>query len=149
MPVAVHADNPVVAEALACDAAFAVGDSGVQAPTPEGPVRYADYRARLLALADCPLGRGATLSADGTVRGESGGAARLTEREAALLRAIAGDPDATRESLMAEVLGYSETAESHTLETHLWRVRAKLAEAGTGLTLEAAQNGAYRLVPAT
>ncbi|MEJ0009930.1 MAG: winged helix-turn-helix domain-containing protein [Alphaproteobacteria bacterium] len=53
----------------------------------------------------------------------------LTEKESLLLSALLGrHPEpCTRESLLKDVWAYGEQAETHTLETHVYRLRAKLA----------------------
>ena len=58
----------------------------------------------------------------------TGAVARLTPTEAMVLRRLAmgaGEvvPDA---EMLGEVLGYCRAAETHTLETHVWRLRRKL-----------------------
>ena len=74
----------------------------------------------------------------------------LTEKECVLLSVLARDyPLAiAREALLQEVWAYDEAAETHTLETHIYRLRAKLNALHPKpcdiLTVE----GAYRLVKA-
>jgi hypothetical protein len=72
----------------------------------------------------------------------------LTEKEAALLAAllaVAPQPMA-REALLSSVWGISSDIDTHTLETHIYRLRSKLAELtpppGDILT----EDGAYRLI---
>ncbi len=54
---------------------------------------------------------------------------RLTEKEAALLRYLhrAGSRPVSRDELLREVWGYSRQAASHTVATHIHRLRTKLA----------------------
>lgn len=54
----------------------------------------------------------------------------LTEKECALLKIIvSAHPEAlTRELLLREVWGMAGEVDTHTLETHIYRLRAKLAE---------------------
>lgn len=53
----------------------------------------------------------------------------LTEKECALLSALArAEAPLPREALLAEVWGVDATIDTHTLETHLYRLRSKLAE---------------------
>ena len=72
---------------------------------------------------------------------------RLTEKEAAILahlrRAL---PNAVaRDALLAQVWGYASVIATHTLETHVYRLRRKLAVvAPTGPRLVSDGNG-YRL----
>ncbi len=60
-----------------------------------------------------------------------GGEAYLTEKEAELLSALlaAGQGGMKRESLLEQVWKYHEAADTHTLETHIYRLRGKLREA--------------------
>lgn len=69
---------------------------------------------------------------------------RLTETEAAILSYLlrAGDRAVPREELLGEVWGYSAAVATHTLETHVYRLRRKLGDAGALLRREA---GGYRL----
>lgn len=61
--------------------------------------------------------------------------ARLTEKELGILLYIAGHDGAPvlRKDLLEAVWGYAENIETHTLETHIYRLRQKL-QAKTGLT---------------
>ncbi len=72
---------------------------------------------------------------------------RLTEKEAALLRYLhrAGNRAVAREELLREVWGYSPLATTHTVATHIHRLRRKLEAAGPGLF--ATEERGYRLVP--
>lgn len=53
---------------------------------------------------------------------------RLTEKEAAILRFLhrAGPVAVARETLLAAVWGYNSRVSTHTLETHVYRLRRKL-----------------------
>ncbi|MBX9620571.1 MAG: helix-turn-helix domain-containing protein [Alphaproteobacteria bacterium] len=55
---------------------------------------------------------------------------RLTEKECQLLRlfCLNKGQDLSKEKLMREVWGYHPDAETHTLETHIYRLRQKLEE---------------------
>jgi DNA-binding response OmpR family regulator len=54
---------------------------------------------------------------------------RLTDKEAAILEHLHHAGGAvTRETLLAEVWGYSAAVTTHTLETHIYRLRRKLGE---------------------
>lgn len=50
----------------------------------------------------------------------------LTEKESALLGALSGGIAISRERLLSEVWGMAGQVETHTLETHIYRLRAKL-----------------------
>ncbi len=57
----------------------------------------------------------------------------LTEKEAAILLLLATQPQAwSREDLLREVWGYRPELDTHTLETHIYRLRRKLAALGSG-----------------
>ena len=57
-------------------------------------------------------------------------AIRLTEKETAILvfLARAGGRPVTRQALLDEVWAYAEGVETHTLETHIYRLRQKIEE---------------------
>ena len=73
---------------------------------------------------------------------------RLTEKEAAVLAflARAGERVVAREALLGEVWGYAGDATTHTVETHIYRLRRKLTENGGG-DLLLTEAGGYRLSP--
>lgn len=58
------------------------------------------------------------------------GTTTLTEKECSLLRMLAAaNPDAmTRDALLQQVWGIGGDVDTHTLETHIYRLRAKLGE---------------------
>jgi len=57
----------------------------------------------------------------------------LTEKEAAILLLLATQPQPwRREDLLREVWGYRPELDTHTLETHIYRLRRKLASLGPG-----------------
>jgi DNA-binding response OmpR family regulator len=72
---------------------------------------------------------------------------RLTEKEAALLARLChaeGRP-VSRETLLREVWGYSPNVSSHTVETHVYRLRRKI-EGGSGTPpVVLNDEGGYRL----
>lgn len=75
---------------------------------------------------------------------------KLTDKEAALLFYLcaAGKP-VSRENLLAEIWGYGDGIDTHTLETHIYRLRRKLsAESETGLDPFVSEAGGYGLNPA-
>ncbi len=56
---------------------------------------------------------------------------RLTEKEVAILRylyASASQGPATREALLSHVWSYADSVETHTLETHIYRLRQKIEQ---------------------
>jgi DNA-binding response OmpR family regulator len=73
---------------------------------------------------------------------------RLTDKENAILRFLLrqGDQAAPRETLLGEVWGYHESVTTHTLETHIYRLRQKIEPDQTCATLLVTDPGGYRLV---
>ena len=72
----------------------------------------------------------------------------LTEKECVLLKHLAdASPHAlTREDLLAQVWGMAGDADTHTLETHIYRLRAKLEPLTPTPCDILTQDGAYLLV---
>lgn len=81
------------------------------------------------------------------VHSESQSEQELTDKESAILIALANAAEAGlhREQLLAEVWGYRTDMETHTLETHLYRLRQKLEKMQAPHLLRV-ENGRYRLV---
>lgn len=80
---------------------------------------------------------------------ERGSKIRLTEKETAILRYLyrAGKTPVARETLLQEVWGYNSGVTTHTLETHIYRLRQKIEPDPSAPTLLATQAGGYKLVP--
>lgn len=76
-----------------------------------------------------------------------GRAIRLTEKETAILLHLhrAGGQPVPRETLLGEVWGYSSRASTHTVETHIYRLRRKLMGDAAAEGLLATEEGGYRL----
>ncbi|MBN8891728.1 MAG: DNA-binding response regulator [Rhodospirillales bacterium 70-18] len=74
---------------------------------------------------------------------------RLTEKETAVLKYLyrAGGEPVGRKALLREVWGYSPTASTHTVETHIYRLRRKIEPDPTRITLLVNEDGGYRLDP--
>ena len=71
---------------------------------------------------------------------------RLTEKETSILKYLyraSGQPVA-RDELLAEVWGYNAGVTTHTLETHIYRLRQKVEPAG-GAPILLTEAGGYRL----
>ena len=70
----------------------------------------------------------------------------LTDKECAILVLFARDParDWSREELLREVWGYDGALETHTLETHIYRLRRKLADLGGAVDIGSGPGG-YRM----
>jgi DNA-binding response OmpR family regulator len=74
---------------------------------------------------------------------------RLTEKETAILKFLyrAGDKPVAREVLLDEVWGYNAAVATHTLETHIYRLRQKIERDPSNATILVTEPGGYRLVP--
>lgn len=71
---------------------------------------------------------------------------RLTDKEAGILRYLhrAGRP-VSREELLGEVWGYNSGVTTHTLETHIYRLRQKMEPGPDDPRLLLTEEGGYRL----
>jgi DNA-binding response OmpR family regulator len=123
------------------------------------PFSYAELQARLVAL----LRRGRRRPGPGRLRigpleldplarqvwlrGEE---LKLSKKEFALLRALAGDPTRvfTREELLRGVWGYRSMGMTRTLDSHASRLRKKLGRAGDNFIVNVWGVG-YRLLDGT
>jgi DNA-binding response OmpR family regulator len=78
----------------------------------------------------------------------SGRKIRLTEKEAAIIRYLhrAGGNLVRRETLLAEVWGYNAAVSTHTIETHVYRLRRKLERDPRRAEILVSEAGGYRLV---
>ncbi|MBT5266798.1 MAG: response regulator transcription factor [Rhodospirillaceae bacterium] len=74
---------------------------------------------------------------------------RLTEKETAILKYLyrTGERMVKRETLLNEVWGYNAGVTTHTLETHVYRLRQKIEPDPTQATILVTDPGGYRLVP--
>lgn len=74
---------------------------------------------------------------------------RLTEKEAAILKYLyrAGDKVVGRDKLLGEVWGYNAGVTTHTLETHVYRLRQKIERNPSSAEILVTEPGGYRLVP--
>jgi len=74
---------------------------------------------------------------------------RLTEKETAILKYLhrAGDQAIAREILLGEVWGYNAGVTTHTLETHVYRLRQKIERDPAHAEILVTETGGYRLVP--
>ncbi|MCG5244165.1 response regulator transcription factor [Azospirillum doebereinerae] len=74
---------------------------------------------------------------------------RLTEKETAILKYLyrAGDQVIGRETLLGEVWGYNAGVTTHTLETHVYRLRQKIERDPSNAEILVTEPGGYRLVP--
>lgn len=74
---------------------------------------------------------------------------RLTEKETSILKYLyrAGAKAVMREELLAEVWGYNAGVTTHTLETHIYRLRQKIEPEPGQARLLLTDTGGYRLQP--
>ncbi len=74
---------------------------------------------------------------------------RLTEKEAAILKFLyrAGTRPVARQVLLNEVWGYNAAVTTHTLETHIYRLRQKIEPDPGNARLLVTEGGGYRLDP--
>ncbi len=80
---------------------------------------------------------------------QSGQKIRLTEKEAAIIRFLyrAEQKVVTRDVLLEEVWGYNSGVTTHTLETHVYRLRQKIERDPSNATILVTENGGYKIVP--
>ena len=73
---------------------------------------------------------------------------RLTEKETNILKFLyrANDGVVARDVLLHEVWGYNANVTTHTLETHIYRLRQKIESDPSNVTLLVTEFGGYRLV---
>jgi DNA-binding response OmpR family regulator len=74
---------------------------------------------------------------------------RLTEKETGILKYLyhAGDRVIGRDVLLGEVWGYNAGVTTHTLETHVYRLRQKIERDPARAEILVTEPGGYRLVP--
>jgi DNA-binding response OmpR family regulator len=74
---------------------------------------------------------------------------RLTEKETSILKYLyrAGEKPISREELLTEVWGYNAGVTTHTLETHVYRLRQKIEPDPANASILLTQAGGYRLQP--
>jgi DNA-binding response OmpR family regulator len=72
----------------------------------------------------------------------------LTEKETAILKYLyrEGDRAVGRDTLLGEVWGYNAAVTTHTLETHVYRLRQKIEPEPTQAHILVTEPGGYRLV---
>ncbi len=79
---------------------------------------------------------------------EDGGKIRLTEKETAILKYLyrSGERTITRDVLLSEVWGYNSGVTTHTLETHIYRLRQKIEKDPSHAAILVTEAGGYKLV---
>jgi DNA-binding response OmpR family regulator len=72
---------------------------------------------------------------------------RLTEKETAILKYLyrTGDKPVSRDKLLNEVWGYNSAVTTHTLETHIYRLRQKIERDPARAEILITEKGGYRL----
>ena len=80
---------------------------------------------------------------------QRGGKVRLTEKEAAIIKFLyrADQKVTTRDVLLEEVWGYNSGVTTHTLETHVYRLRQKIERDPSNAEILVTESGGYKLVP--
>ena len=73
---------------------------------------------------------------------------KFTEKETSILKYLfhKGNITVPRETLLHEVWGYNADVTTHTLETHIYRLRQKIEENPSEAKLLLTEEGGYRLV---
>ncbi len=101
------------------------------------PVRAGEILERVRAYASQDIGKEVMISigpytlnpfSNELTRGKSGAKIRLTEKEGRILALLAESSGRVidREELLRAVWGYTAGLETHTLETHIYRLRRKI-----------------------
>jgi DNA-binding response OmpR family regulator len=84
-----------------------------------------------------------------TLTDQRGSKVRLTEKEAAIIKYLyrAERKVVTRDVLLEEVWGYNSGVTTHTLETHVYRLRQKIERDPSNAEILVTESGGYKLVP--
>ena len=87
------------------------------------------------------------LPAEGLLQDDAGREIRLTEKEVAILEYLhrAGGRPVARDELLARVWGYNSGVTTHTVETHIYRLRRKLEPDPANARLLLTDAGGYAL----
>ncbi len=80
---------------------------------------------------------------------DRGSKLKLTEKETAILRFLyrAGKKVVSRDILLSEVWGYNANVTTHTLETHIYRLRQKIEDNPSIARILVTEPGGYKLMP--
>jgi DNA-binding response OmpR family regulator len=78
-----------------------------------------------------------------------GNKVRLTEKETSIMRYLyrADQQPVAREKLLQEVWGYNSGVTTHTLETHIYRLRQKIETDAAAPVILVTESRGYKLVP--
>src|SRR3984893_18502106 len=79
----------------------------------------------------------------------NGSKVRLTEKETSILRYLyrVGQRPVSRETMLREVWGYNSGVTTHTLETHIYRLRQKIEKDAAAPAILVTEASGYKLVP--
>lgn len=79
----------------------------------------------------------------------NGGKIRLTEKEASIIKFLyrSDQKVVTRDTLLEEVWGYNSGVTTHTLETHVYRLRQKIEKDPSNAAILVTESGGYKLQP--
>ena len=74
---------------------------------------------------------------------------RLTEKEASIIRFLyrAEQKVVPRNDILEKVWGYNSGVTTHTLETHVYRLRQKIEKDPSNAEILVTESGGYKLVP--
>lgn len=80
---------------------------------------------------------------------EDGSKVRLTEKETAIMKYLyrAEQKVIGRDELLEQVWGYNSGVTTHTLETHIYRLRQKIEREPSNARLLVTEGGGYKLIP--
>ncbi len=122
------------------------------------PFRFAVLLARIRAQlkqyeqsedATFSIGRYSFRPAAKLLVDDGGTKIRLTEKETSILKYLyrSGKKVVTRDVLLHEVWGYNAGVTTHTLETHIYRLRQKIEKDPSNAELLVTETGGYKLIP--
>lgn len=124
------------------------------------PFRLSELMTRLHARLNAPLGMAEAPMRirigpyelrieEKALHGDANLRIRLTEKETAILAFLhrKGSRAAPRQELLREVWGYNPAVTTHTLETHIYRLRRKIEADPAKACVLLTEAGGYRLVP--
>src|SRR5690349_3347557 len=142
-------------QGLSCPILLLVGDDASSAfETLTRPFRFSALLARLHALNNhhAPSDDSAvrigpyTFHPSAKLLQADGRKVRLTEKETNILKFLhASSGTVPRDILLHEVWGYSPAVATHTLETHIYRLRKKIEQDPANAQILLTEGGGYRL----
>ena len=117
---------------------------GAAGPHPRPAAQHEHSEEAVFRSATIRSGPAAKLLLD-----KKGGKIRLTEKETSILKYLyrAGEKVISREVLLHEVWGYNAGVTTHTLETHIYRLRQKIERDPSRAELLITEAGGYKLIP--